>query len=168
MLETHAWQRPLLGGGVVSPEEAGALVCAQFDSGGELLVVGSEEGVLSVHATAALLAACGSNPGGGAAGGEVPAPALQRLGTADPLLVLDSRLSKLQAVRWNGANENVVGLASSATRSLPLYDLQHTQVGGVGVGGGGPCRAPSRGGCWLDAPAAAAACHGCHAPHRRR
>ena len=140
IVESHAWQRAVLGGTVVSPEEAGAVQCAQFDSQGELLVAGSEEGLLTVHATAALLAAChgsgsgsdrraAASPGSGSSGGGAPGPGQQAVGTADPLLVLDSHMPKLQAVAWNPSNENVVGLVASTSRTLPLYDLQHTQVG---------------------------------------
>lgn len=40
ILESHAWQRPVLGGSPLSPEEAGSIQCAQWDSCGELLVAG--------------------------------------------------------------------------------------------------------------------------------
>lgn len=66
--------------------------------------------------------------GAGWAPAPVP-PAQQVVGTADPLLLLDTHMPKLQAVRWNPADENVVGAVSAATRQLLLYDLQHTQVG---------------------------------------
>lgn len=124
-LLAHAWHRSVLGGTPFSPAEPGAIVCAQFDSGGELLVTGSEEGLLTVHTAAALLSACR----GGTA--EPLPPTHQAVGIADPLLVLDIGLPKLQAVRWNGADENVVGTASAAARQVHLYDLQHTQVGGL-------------------------------------
>ena len=130
ILESHAWQRPVLGGTPLSPEEAGSIQAAAFDSQGELLVAGSEEGLLTVHSTAQLLAAAAA---GGTLAAPVP-PGQQAVGTADPLLVLDTHLPKLQAVGWNPADENVVGVVSSATRQLHLYDLQHTQVGG-GCGG---------------------------------
>jgi hypothetical protein len=51
------------------------------------------------------------------------------VGLAEPLLRLDTNLPKLQAVRWNPADENVVGVVCSFNRQLQLYDLQHTQVG---------------------------------------
>ncbi len=153
LLESHAWQRAVLGGAPLSPEEAGAIAFAEFDSQGELLVVGSEEGLLSVHATAALAAAARQHPpADGAAAGLARAPQRQA-STADPLLLLDTHLPKLRAVRWNAADENVVGVASSATRQLHLYDLQHTQARGgqrianhftvagcVSVNSRGPCR----------------------------
>ncbi len=82
---------------------------------------GNEEGLLTVHRGAALA-------GAGWAPTPVP-PAQQVVGTADPLLLLDTHMPKLQAVRWNPADENVVGAVSAATRQLLLYDLQHTQVG---------------------------------------
>ncbi|KAL4426389.1 hypothetical protein ABPG77_004683 [Micractinium sp. CCAP 211/92] len=119
ILESHAWQRPVLGGSPLSPEEAGSILCAQWDSSGELLVAGNEEGLLTVHRGAALA-------GAGWAPTPVP-PAQQVVGTADPLLLLDTHMPKLQAVRWNPADENVVGAVSAATRQLLLYDLQHTQ-----------------------------------------
>ena len=59
------------------------------------------------------------------------APQQRQAAAADPLLLLDTHLPKLRAVRWNAADENVVGVASSATRQLHLYDLQHTQVRGA-------------------------------------
>lgn len=132
LLESHGWQRPVLGGAPLSAEEAGAIQCLQFDSGGELLVAGSEEGLITVHAAAALAAArafgSSSSSGGDGDSGAWRQQQLQPA-AADPLLVLDCHMPKLQAVRWNGADENVVGVASSATRQLHLYDLQHTQVG---------------------------------------
>ena len=130
LLESHAWQRAVLGGAPLSPEEAGAIAFAEFDSQGELLVVGSEEGLLSVHATAALAAATRQHPPADRATAGVPHRPQRQASTADPLLLLDAHLPKLRAVRWNAADENVVGVASSATRQLHLYDLQHTQVRG--------------------------------------
>lgn len=129
LLESHAWQRAVLGGAPLSPDEAGAIAFVEFDSQGELLVAGSEEGLLTVHSTAALAAAARQHPpADGRAAGTAPAPQRQA-SAADPLLLLDTHLPKLRAVRWNAADENVVGVASSATRQLHLYDLQHTQVG---------------------------------------
>lgn len=139
ILESHAWQRAVLGGTPLSPEEAGSIQCAHFDSQGELLVTGSEEGLLTVHATSALLlAAAGSGAAQAAAAAAAPLaarpPAQQQpVGTADPLLLLDTHMPKLQAVRWNPADENMVGVVSAATRQLHLYDLQHTQVGAAGT-----------------------------------
>jgi len=140
ILETHAWQRPVLGGVPLSPEEAGSIQSIQFDSQGELLIAASEDGLLSVHSTAALLAACqplthaadgddaGSRGGSSMASTQHHAVQQQVVGTAEPLLLLDCHMPKLQAVRWNPADENVVGVVSAATRQLHLFDLQHTQV----------------------------------------
>lgn len=126
ILETHACQRPVLGSTApLSLDEAGCIQSAAFDSQGELLVACSEEGLLTVHGTGQLIAAATSASGGGGA----KPTTQQRVGTADPLLVLDTNLPKLQAVQWNPADENVVGVVSSAARQLQLYDLQHTQVG---------------------------------------
>lgn len=130
LLESHAWQRAVLGGAPLSPEEAGSIAFVEFDSHGELLVVGSEEGLLSVHATAAMAAAALQHPPADGAAATTERAAQRQAAAADPLLLLDTHLPKLRAVRWNAADENVVGVASSATRQLHLYDLQHTQVRG--------------------------------------
>ena len=115
------------------PEQAGALTCLQFDSTGELLVAGSEEGLLTVHSGPMLTAERAS--GGGC--DQHPPASQQQPAPAQPLLALDCGLPKLQSVRWNSVNENVVGAVSSASRQLPLYDLQHTQGRPMQV-----CRAP--------------------------
>ena len=128
ILQTHSWQRPILGGSPVSSSRGGSIQSATFDSQGELLAAVSDEGILTVHSSAALQAAamgCCAAAGGAAA---LPPPAAQPTGAADPLLVLDTHMAKLQAVRWNPADENIVGVASAATRQLVLYDLLHTQV----------------------------------------
>ena len=128
-LETHSWQRPIFGGRPHSSSRGGSIQSATFDSQGELLAAISDDGILTVHSSAALQAVAGgccAATGGPAA---LPPPAAQPIGIADPLLVLDTRMAKLQAVRWNPADENVVGLVSAATRQLVLYDLLHTQVG---------------------------------------
>lgn len=125
---THSWGRAALSalGAVVLPCEGGEgrawLQDVRFDSGGELLVAASSEGLLSVHSSVHLQslasAAVAARARGAAAG-----PAY-----SDPLLLLDCGMSWLHAVRWNPANENVVGVTSTASQQLPLYDLEHTQV----------------------------------------
>lgn len=63
------------------------------------------------------------------------------------LLALHTGLTKLQSVRWNPSDENVIGAVSSASRLINIYDLQRTQgratrtltlpaqsSGGVGAG----------------------------------
>eukprot|EP00887_Chlorella_sp_A99_P005412 scaffold1.g5412.t1 len=124
--QTHPWQQPVLdargGGNSVPPEQAGALTVVRFDSQGELLVTGSEEGLITVHSAADLAAA------GGGRGAAPPSPAAeQQPAPAQPLLALDTGLAKLQALEWNPCDENMVAAASSASRQLLLYDLQHTQ-----------------------------------------
>ena len=103
--------------------EGGACIQAlAFDSAGELLVAGSDEGMLSVHSSASLLDAARCS-GGGPAAAAVPA-------AADPLLLLYCGVPRLHALRWNAADENCIAVSSAATRALQLYDLEHTQVGG--------------------------------------
>ncbi len=46
----------------------------------------------------------------------------------DPLLLLDCGMPRVQSVRWDPQDENVVGVASAATRQVLLFDLEHTQV----------------------------------------
>ena len=122
IVHTHPGQQAILGGrgGGMAAEQAGSLQMVQFDSQGELLVTGSEEGLLTVHSAAALVSLA-------RAAGTPPPPSQQGLSPAQPLLALDTGMGKLQAVRWNPANENVVGVASSSGRQLQLFDLQHTQ-----------------------------------------
>lgn len=68
----------------------------------------------------------------GAGGGLLRAPPA----AADPLLVLDSSMPRLHSVRWDPGDLNVVGVTSTATRQLLLFDLEHTQVGCQGPGAG--------------------------------
>jgi hypothetical protein len=128
-LGTHPWGRGALSAhGVVTlpceGREGGAFIQAlQFDAsgGGELLVAGSDEGLLSVHSTPQLLQQLPR----GAGGGLLRSPGQ----AADPLLLLDCGMPRLHSVRWDPRQGAVVGVTSTATRQLLLFDLEHTQVG---------------------------------------
>lgn len=63
---------------------------------------------------------------------------------ADPLLVLDSSMPRLHSVRWDPGDLNVVGVTSTATRQLLLFDLEHTQVVCQGRGAGVAVRVSGR------------------------
>jgi hypothetical protein len=102
---------------------------AEFDGQGELLLSGTEAGLVLVHsaaelveaAAAAAAAAARRPPPGGAAS------ARSQPSDLAPMLALDSGLPKLLSVRWNPSDDNVVGVAGGASRAVHLYDLQHTQ-----------------------------------------
>lgn len=115
LVDAHPWTTCVLGSYASMPPGA-SLQCVQFDSQGELLVSGNEHGLIMVHSARELLDA--------AATGGLGADEIMRV---SPLLALHCGLPKLQSVRWNPADENVVGAASSTSRAVHIYDLQHTQ-----------------------------------------
>lgn len=128
-LGTHAWGRTALSshGAVSRPcdglEGTAHIQALHFDSGGELLITGSTEGLLSVHSTKHIMQHLAPRADGAPLG--CPSPQ----GALDPLLLIDCGMWRLSSVAWDARDENVVGVASTATNQLRLYDLAHTQVG---------------------------------------
>lgn len=45
----------------------------------------------------------------------------------DPMLALRSGLSTVDYLKWNPADQNVIAVSSRLTKSVNIYDLQHTQ-----------------------------------------
>ena len=126
-LPTHSAATPALSARgqplALGPGDAGPLRALSFDSQGELLAAGSEQGLLTIHATAQLLGAL--RPGGG--GAAAAAAALSARSPPEPVLAL-AVAPNLRAVAWNPADENVVGVAAASSSQVALYDLQHTRV----------------------------------------
>jgi hypothetical protein len=133
-IDSHPWCTPVLGASHNSPP-SGFIQCAQFDSTGELLVTGSEDGTVLVHSGEALQQAAWDaafaklNTGNirkstryGIAA-SIPGYALK----VDPLLALYSGLPKVHHIKWNPANENVIATACSTSKTVQLFDLQQTQ-----------------------------------------
>jgi len=134
-VDAHPWRTPVLGANVPY-HPSGCIQCSQFDSTGELLATGGVDGTVLVHSSPAILNAAATAAAGEGATIKV-----------EPLLAIQTNLSKLHSVRWNPLDENVVGVASASSRSVHIYDLQRTQgrptriltlpsqtAGGVGAG----------------------------------
>ena len=147
-IDAHPWRTPLLGASHCFPP-SGCIQCAQFDSTGELLVTGSEDGSILVHSGEALQQAAwaahtfsnsknktlrsgGGNSLGTNSAATPGATSNIRAGNDNlpqigPMLALRSGLPSVDYIQWNPTNENVIAAASRLTKSVNIYDLQQTQ-----------------------------------------
>jgi len=133
-IDSHPWRTPVLGALHNNPP-SGFIQCAQFDSTGELLVTGSDNGTVLVHSGEALQQAAwedsfaNANPGNirkstrDGNTSSIPGSSVK----IDPLLALYTGLPKVHHVRWNPANEDVIATACSTSKTVHLFDLQQTQ-----------------------------------------
>jgi hypothetical protein len=128
-LDVHPWRTPLLGASHSQPPSGCTLVAA-FDSSGELLATGGEDGTLLVHSGEALAEASTALSTSNASLQAPPGRLVSRpeAPEADPLLALRTGLPRVSHLRWNPADENVVAVtAGGVSKSVLLYDLQATQ-----------------------------------------
>ncbi len=133
-IDSHPWRTPVLGATHNAPP-TGFIQCAQFDSTGELLITGSDDGTVLVHSGESLQQAAwnasfknlntrnirNSTRNDGTA--SIPGSQTK----VDPLLALYSGLPRVHHVRWNPADENVIATACSTSKTVHLFDLQQTQ-----------------------------------------
>ena len=119
-MDSHPWRTPILGSSGHTPLPTGCIQCAQFDSTGELLVTGGEDGTILVHSGETLLSTAETQ--------SLPPNAAQdALVRVAPMLALRTGLPRVHHVRWNPANENIIAASSSTSRHVHVFDLQHTQ-----------------------------------------
>jgi hypothetical protein len=133
-IDSHPWRTPILGA-FQNTSPSGFIQCAQFDSTGELLITGSDDGTVLIHSGEALQQAAWNasftnlntknirNSTRNGNGTSIPGSAVK----VDPLLALHSGLAKAHHVRWNPADENVIATACSTSKTVNLFDLQQTQ-----------------------------------------
>lgn len=133
-IDSHPWRTPVLGA-PHNPPPSGFIQCAQFDSTGELLVTGNDDGTVLIHSGEALQEAAWDASFANLNTRNIRKSTRDGITASmqgstlkvDPILALYSGLSKVHHVRWNPANENVIATACSTSKTVHLFDLQQTQ-----------------------------------------
>ncbi len=133
-IDSHPWRTPVLGATHNAPP-SGFIQCAQFDSTGELLITGSDDGSVLVHSGESLQNAAWNASISSLNTRTIRTSTRDGIVTSipgsavkvDPLLALHSGLPKVHYVRWNPTNENVIATACATTKTVHLFDLQQTQ-----------------------------------------